>query len=835
MKKVSFILIVLAVIFLFRKLFLPGPAVWGDAPYFFPDGLRELVSFPVSWITRGNTLGSVNLFLWIYPLMVIYGALGTFLHINNDVIIRVFFYFPSLIFGFLGTVLFVRYEKYSTTVQFFATLIYLVNTYFLLVVDGGQVGVALAYGLFPLVLFTLVRLIDNLTIKNFLIALISTFVLTIVDFRISVICIGLAFVLKIAKKRRLVILAIMSLCLMGLSSYWIIPSFHFAAGSLDSSVSSLQLTSLLNALLIFSPNWPSNEFGKVATPYFYFVLIPILIFLPLFLQKYKKTVWITFVFLIFAFLVKGESAPLGGAYHLLVNTPLGVVFRDSTKFFIPVIIIGGILIGVAIEEIARRFARFSFAIKFLFFVYILFLVWQGFFGRLNGVLGRDINLGDFHGIANVLRQDDHFSRIAWFSEKPPFAYHTEEQQSLDAKDLVKLSPLSNINAGENPFNYLNDDSYVDWFRVFGIKYLIVSGNPRELSKTESEQKDWDKTVDLIEKNNKLEKIDWGVKFPIYKVNNSYPRFFAVQKIAAVIGPSTGSLFPSVYFEDGKLNSEDLEGLDAKSVSLVFNGTDKTDLGMSFLQKYFLGPNESKANQWAVYNTKDYLKYKYELLVRGINFNAFDYQKGIAFSTKAGEKITFRFSVPEVGDYVLAYRSLDAAHKNTSFKWQIVDEKMTTALKDGFEYSVENKSGFEVLNTIALIPKKEFDASLSRADVFIKHFGIMSVNDFKKGAIYKEVEVESGLDRYKFTPPDGYRWVIFNDNYNVLWKLKYNSGSSNSVPIYSAINGFYVGEKWQGTEITFKGQEYVRWGIYFSLISVFSITATLIYLHERKNS
>src|SRR5450432_3126767 len=129
MKKISYLILVVSVVLIFRKFFLPGPLVWGDAPYFYKDGLKELVSLPLPWISRGNTLGAPNLFIWIYPLMVIYGAIGTFLHLGNDLILRILFYFPSLIFGFWGIYLLTKRLKFSNTVTFFATLVYLINTY----------------------------------------------------------------------------------------------------------------------------------------------------------------------------------------------------------------------------------------------------------------------------------------------------------------------------------------------------------------------------------------------------------------------------------------------------------------------------------------------------------------------------------------------------------------------------------------------------------------------------------------------------------------------------------------------------------------------------------
>src|SRR5260221_550028 len=283
--------------------------------------------------------------------MFLYGVLGNFLHLGNDIILRVLFYFPSLIFGFFGVYFLTKTLKLSKTVTFFATLVYLVNTYYLLLVDGGQVGVVLAYGLFPFVLNFLIKYVEKNSIINFVIALLMSFVLTIVDFRVAVICIFTTILLK-PGLRSVKFLVLISICLIGLSAYWIVPVLSLSS-PLSTNVAGLQSTTLLNAFLLSAPNWPANEFGRTLAPYFYFYLVPVLIFIPLFRSKERKFVWFSFIFLIFLFLVKGSSDPFGFLYTAFIRTKGGSVFRDSTKFFIPLILVGGILIGKTVEIISE--------------------------------------------------------------------------------------------------------------------------------------------------------------------------------------------------------------------------------------------------------------------------------------------------------------------------------------------------------------------------------------------------------------------------------------------------------------------------------------------------
>ena len=119
--------------FVFISFFRNLHLAWGDAPYFYPEGLKELVSGLSIWSQNGTDFGGRNLALWLSPMMVIYGALNKYLGLGNDAIVRILFYFPSVILAGFGPYFLTRYLKLSKTVQFFSSLFYLLNTYFIFV------------------------------------------------------------------------------------------------------------------------------------------------------------------------------------------------------------------------------------------------------------------------------------------------------------------------------------------------------------------------------------------------------------------------------------------------------------------------------------------------------------------------------------------------------------------------------------------------------------------------------------------------------------------------------------------------------------------------------
>ena len=119
--------------------------------------------------------------------MFLMGVLNKLFLFGSDSVIRILFYFPSVIFSITGVYLLTKYLNLSKVIQFTAILFFLINTYFILLVDGGQIGVVLSYGLFPLILYFGKRMLDRTNVLSFFTFLISSFVLTIVDPRIAVI------------------------------------------------------------------------------------------------------------------------------------------------------------------------------------------------------------------------------------------------------------------------------------------------------------------------------------------------------------------------------------------------------------------------------------------------------------------------------------------------------------------------------------------------------------------------------------------------------------------------------------------------------------------------
>lgn len=833
-KKLLFVLLLLVpVLIVFKNFILSGPLAWGDAPYFFPEALKELASESLVWTQRGINFGGINLLLWISPMMYLYGLLGSVLNLGNNLTIRLIFYFPSLILSLIGPYLLAKHLRFPKLVGFFASLFFVFNTYYLLLIDGGQVGVSVAYGLFPFVILVLSKFIDSVNLKTFWIAISVLMLQIIFDPRITVICF-FTFILLRLNKNLLKIWPVI-VAAIALSSYWLVPLLGISMNNLSLSVSSLNLSSLLNSLFIFAPHWPANIFGKVAAPYFYFAFVPFLIFGSLFFTKNRKMFYYAFLFLTFAFLAKGTTPPLGEIYNFIITKiPFGTAFRDESKFFIPLILLAGILIGETANILQSKSKIFLAAI----YLYLLLLISPALLGKMNFVLSDRNQSSDYRIVYEKLKNQGNIYS-AWYPEKSSLGFSTEDSRGIDAKSLVEEKPFASLNIGEDVFNFMHNPEYLNYFRTLGMKYLILADDPRKISLNQEEIKDKENLKSLVATTSGLKKIDWGTKFQIYDIGSVFPKVFKSEKLFAVVGSqlhlSEKNLPAIVYFEDGKLNPEDIINTSSGSTVLVLNKKNILDFTMSFLQKYFIAPDQNVSSGWAIYQPADYLKYKFELLVRGYQFDDFDFGKGIAFSTKKGEILKFKFNVPNAGDYILAQRTGDEKKQNLS--WAVEEKHLQ---KGTFEYEIKNDSEIKVFNIVALIPKDEFNRTSSMVDSFMEDTEVINEKSIQKTVDKNIVEP---ADFNKINPvnylvnPDkkltkGY-WLVFTDSYHSLWKLKYGDKYENSVPVYSMVNGFYVSSLWKNVNIVFKGQEFYKKGKYLSIIAFSLIVIVSLVIQKSK--
>jgi len=163
------ILILGVFIFLFYRFFLSlNPFVAHDWPLLFRESRNFYPLFNVSWDYMGGIGIGATAFktLWIDLYTNIIYSISNLINIPWFLSQRIFWIVPFLLISLFSSYklsgLFVKKSIY----RLISVLIYSLNTYILLIVAGGQFGVAFAYGLAPLVFYEFIQFLEKQNAKN---------------------------------------------------------------------------------------------------------------------------------------------------------------------------------------------------------------------------------------------------------------------------------------------------------------------------------------------------------------------------------------------------------------------------------------------------------------------------------------------------------------------------------------------------------------------------------------------------------------------------------------------------------------------------------------------
>lgn len=356
------------VLVVFKGWFTIQPLSAGDWSFLFEENIKEFsflptirpgVYFPLKFFYQGTAKILSNLsFSW--PLIE-----------------RLVWFWPFLVLTifsswYLAKTLFPK-EK---IIQFFAPFIYLFNTYILMVIGGGQMGVALAYALAPLVLSIFVKTIQTSSVKRQASASLILALQVMFDPRISFLTLGAVALYGLVNRglRSLKKLALPVLIAFSFHSIWLLSMLKMGQTALPATygesgwVGFLSFANFSESFSLLHPHWPENIFGKTYLMRPEFLILPILAFGSLLFLNKKKSknsqfdnstiLYFVLLALIGAFLAKGSNPPFGEIYvWLFKNFPGMMMFRDPSKFYTLIVLSYSVLIPYSLKEIYLRIRR----------------------------------------------------------------------------------------------------------------------------------------------------------------------------------------------------------------------------------------------------------------------------------------------------------------------------------------------------------------------------------------------------------------------------------------------------------------------------------------------
>lgn len=883
--KFLFILLVVLVSITFWQWFLPEPKVANDFPIISDSYLKSLMDAPRLWTDRGGEgLGQYSIFsLWAYPASFLMGALAN-LNLGFSILERIFFIIPFIILGSLGVWGYLGFFGLSREGRFFGSLFYLINTYIILIIDGGQLLISLAYAAFP---FTLLAVEKGVTggWNQKVIAGLAVSLLGFLDIRFVFVLFVFCLIrflygfLKRETDRKSWVkgwfeTGIISLLIfIGLNAFWIVPfikvpieSEVFARLTQMSAVTSANLG---HSLLLISPHWFKNIFGQISPLRAEFILIPVLVFLaPVVRKKYYVGLWVL-VAVVALFLSKGSAEPLGEVYlWLYANVPGFSLFRDSTKFFFLVAISFAYLIGVSLDWLFSRYKKGKIFLFLLFTFYFFFLIRPVFLNQMQGTLSSPDFVKEYSQVADILKEDKEFSRVVWLPATQPLSYSDPTHPVLDGLRLTEKRPFAQgIKGSYEILNFLREAPYMgELFDVFSIGYIVYPVPDAGRGNVSPDDIKYHQVF-----LNQLSQLPWvskvqNTQIPVLKVKENKSKFFLANNVWWVIGSD------KVYEESTKsaklalkdnalIFAEEKAGLGQRLEELsfakivLFNKT-LTDLAAGFInEKKLIFPaaqlsrDPNQAGWWKregkeLINWRYFLKDKY-----GIDNQDFDMGGGWA----VGEKnLKFEILLPKGApnlkfrkENILLARVMESS-KSGSLSFQQNGEEIGRVVtkNDGdanvrwFEVGklssddqlvINTEGDINVVNALAVLDEKEWINKQEEAKRYrgkIIDFNQNNLTEEKTRTItYKEVNPTKYIVTVQGLT--GQAFLVFSQTFDQNWKMN----GQSPYPAYSLLNGYPI-DKDGVYEVNFDPQKYVGMGAIISIISLLILGGYFLFRWKR---
>ena len=846
-----------------------------DLPYLYPKILEDFVKFPQIWSAKNHdAFGSYNAsVLWNWPLEFLYGIGGS-LGINYSILILILGIVPFILFGYLGIKKLLSRIDGGNTHNILAIVFFIVNTYTLLLIDGGQLNLAVAYSLIPLVYYY------RLEIRKF-----SLFgiIMSIYDLRILLLValiIGIRIIFFKNEFKKVIFsgsVLIVSTVIFHL--YWIVPSLYYKPPSLPSTylrssqVDNLSFANFYHSISFIQPHWPRNVFGNVTNINWINLITPLVIFIPLFIRNKNREVlfWLT-LSIVSILLAKGTNPPLVSLYKTLFeNVPGLSLFRDPVKFYA--------LIGLSFSVLLSYSLNILGKIKIfpiLFFILTYSIIVIPFVNNeFTGILSIPRDIDEHKNIASYLEEQPP-GKVLWIPGKSPLGYSDPEHRSVDAVELLNKTPFALSVIGDyETLNFLRDSTMsARLLSESGIKYVVVS--PRD-EKRESNKREDVEYYTIF--RNQLAKSDWASSIKVFDesylfhVKNSVENFYIRENInvAFSFNVDKDELFSdssSAIFYPDQFPGISERVYESKIPKKFYGDISEMDIiGTLIPDKFYsnltsnfdFSPNKMnpiwKRETPDILWTRNFLQQKYNL-----DNQDFDYGKGVSFiegnssfevkiNTCSRDCILLAriLKSPKSGTLSFEQNGLQINKINTVIKHEpilitqfgrgLVDDKFYnySKTKFGWEYvgpydpnlvvTVNGVGDINIVNSVVGMNIKSFEELSS-----IKDNLSQPKHDFiEKRSIGINVnEISPTKYILKITGLKAPSLLVFSQNYDPGWKLS----GKGPLPIYGFLNGYEVSVDGQYI-LEYEAQRFVYSGIKLSIIVIILIFfVTLIYIKKR---
>ncbi len=831
-----------------------------DFPYIYPKLAEKLLTWPWLWNAKDHDGLGVNTIdtLWGWIQELFFGGL-TKLGTSWSVVATIFGVILLFLFSWIGLGKLLNGYKLSKQSVFIGRLFFLTNTYILLLVDGGQLNLAVAYSLLPLSIY----LLDKKIYKFSLAALFISFLdLRIIYVLCLVVLIHLLF--NIRNFGHYLKLGVTTGVLLICShAYWIFPALMSRGPMLpqtytrSAQVLNLSFADISHALTLRQPHWWQNIYGQTRHPEWYFWLIPIIAFSSLIFYKKNKTIsfW-SCVGIVGIFLVKGFNTPLSGFYlWAFNNVPGWNLFRDPTKFYFLICLSFSVLWSFATNYLTKKHSWIVVGLS----IYLLIVALPVYQGKMSGLFSIPRYEKDYKSLASFLETSTP-GKIVWFPEKPPVGYSDPDHLSINATTLSQRRPFAVGTVGAyDTLNFLRDATHSgQLFAAAGIKYIAIAASDPIRDSQKPEDLNYRKIF-----TNQLSALPWISErknfgpITLLETKTTKKLFYLTPTTNFIIGSDSIYKNQPNIFESAAIFAEEHPGILNKitnfsNANLVLNSKTKLDVTAALMpENKFIFPANSllfspNSTGWWKRETADFVAWR-DFLQQKYNLENQDFDFGGGWAVSEG-KNNLTLNLPECINNCILMARLMVSPKSGSISFfessrllgsvntyketndissqifglgQAADQTFTYKQADFLWYEVGAAEGgileistegsINVVNALALISKNELTELKNKAEQLTNSY--QHLTPYTSGDIYyKQINpahyqiTVSGL-----TSPAS---IIFSQNFDTFWRL----GDSPSVKAYSLLNAFPL-EKNGVYDVYYLPQKYMQTGLIISGFTV----------------
>lgn len=733
--KLPFVLLFICLAIVYSNVFKLSYHGGGDLTYFYKENLLNLLE-PLTWLDSPGSigLGGNNLAtLWIYLTFLPFGLLYKVIGLTFNVSFSLVFTSIFLLLGLFSMYKLSEVFSVSMKGRLLSTALYLINSYILLVVDGGQVGVAFGYALVPLFLFFKIR---TLLEKKFYLSILSALAFSLLiafDIRIAFlalisIAIFVLFYLKesLSNKKFIILSTLIFIALPFLiHSFWIVPFLKFPnsiSGLLPRSgeLGNLSFIRLNDALLIHQPLWPSNFFGKTSPAPFIFSFIPMVVFLNLFFRNDKKILFLNILAIISIFLAKGINPPFGFVNQFIFERIPGFfLFRDPSKFMLLEILSFSILFGYSADKIVEVITQ-PILKKMVFFLGVFLIaitVWPAFTHSLNGLLGNTKVDQNLEVLQNTIGKDESFGRTIYAPNKPPLGFSSDHHPAVDPLTLSSFTSIKMINRGNyDLFNFIRSPLAPDLLSSFGIQKVVIGKNFDSSGSEVGRQQYFENTVSFLSSQDFLLKEASNSSFIVYTTKKYEDKFSVKEKLLLINSSqqiysylkSLDANFLSnnlvVFLSDVSLR--DLQSFAGRKNVYLIN-PENENIKYDLLAKSYMLGEDKISTKWGRTNaiTGDWESILHQ---NGIQYNLdSESDDPVFYSTRQNELLRINTNQQNIllfkvyknrrgGEILVGSKTINTLNSCDCFQWDSVETR-------GNDTVVINKTGINAIRSISQIP------------------------------------------------------------------------------------------------------------------------------------